>query len=94
MKLFPQSTSHCSLLGDDIEIETKHNSVGQQGLYILGVKTWEPHEWRKIINTKKPVRSQHNRAKDNNSKKTKKNFTGFTPTMTPNKVQILTKEEQ
>ena len=44
---------------------------------ILGVKTCEPHKWRKTINTKKPVRSQHNRAKENNSQKTKKNFTGF-----------------
>ena len=33
MKLFPQSTPHCSLLGDDPEIETKHNFVGQQGSY-------------------------------------------------------------
>ena len=29
------------------------------------------------MNTKKPLRVQHNRAKETNSKKTKKNFTGF-----------------
>ena len=44
---------------------------------ILGIRTRVPHEWRKTINTKKPVRSQHNRAKENNSQKTKKNFTSF-----------------
>ena len=33
MKLFPQLTSHCSLLGDNTEIETKLNFVGQQGSY-------------------------------------------------------------
>ena len=31
-----------------------------------GVKTCETHEWRKTINTKKPLTSQHNRAKGNN----------------------------
>ena len=39
---------------------------GKMGL-ILGVKTCEPHKWRKTINTKKPVTSQHNRAKENDS---------------------------
>ena len=29
------------------------------------------------MNAKKPLRGQHNKAKDTNSKKTKKNFTGF-----------------
>ena len=34
---------------------------------ILGVKTCETHEWHKTMNTKKPLRSQHNRAGENNS---------------------------
>ena len=29
------------------------------------------------MNTEKPLRGQHNRSKETNSKKTKKNFTGF-----------------
>ena len=33
---------------------------------LFDVKTCENHEWRKTINTKKPERSQHNRAKENN----------------------------
>ena len=34
---------------------------------ILGVKTCETHERHKTMNTKKPLRSQHNRAGENNS---------------------------
>ena len=38
---------------------------------ILGGKTCETHEWRKTMNTKKPLRSQHNRSKDNTRKQRK-----------------------
>ena len=34
---------------------------------ILGVETCDTHEWRKTKNGKKPLRSQHNSAKQNNS---------------------------
>ena len=44
---------------------------------ILGEKTCETHEWRKTMNAKKPLRSQHNMAKENNYQKKKKNFSGF-----------------
>ena len=44
---------------------------------ILGVKTCEPHEKRKTVKTKKPMRSRHNRAKENNNYKEKINFTTF-----------------
>ena len=53
-------------------------------ILILGIKTCETHEWPKTINTKKPLRIQHHRAKKNNSYKTKKNFTGFYTEDDPN----------
>ena len=42
-------------------------SVRSNFRLILGVKTYETHEWRKTMNTKKPLGSQQNRAKENNS---------------------------
>ena len=44
---------------------------------LLGVKTGETHEWRKTLNTKKPLKSQHNRAKENNYYKTEKKLHRF-----------------
>ena len=51
-------------------------------ILILGIKTCETHEWPKTINTKKPLRIQHNRAKKNNSYKQRKTSQVFTPRMT------------
>ena len=39
----------------------------QEAGLLLVVKTCETHEWRKAMSTKKPLRSQHNRAKENNT---------------------------
>ena len=60
---------------------------------ILGVKTCEPHEWRKTINTKKTVRSQDNRAKENNTRKQRKSSQVFTPRMTLGSSQTVFSEK-
>ena len=50
----------------DTRVSLTRLSPAQSGL-VLGVKACKTYEWRKTINIKKPVRSQHNRAKENNS---------------------------
>ena len=49
------------------EINFKPRTKLNYSVSSRGVKTCETHEWRKTINTKKPLTSQHNRAKGNNS---------------------------
>ena len=63
------------------------NTANQSAAFIfwliLGVKTCETYEWRKTMNTKKSLRSKHNRATGKIARKQRKTSQVFTPRQTP-----------